>query len=116
MRRRFFNAPMIKTALRSLFKAPATVKFPTAPMEYGEIYRGIIENDIEACIFCGMCVKKCPAGVIDVIRDEKTWSIDRSGCIQCANCVTNCPKKCLKMVNVAPAAMTEQSVESLVNA
>lgn len=81
--------------MSSLFKKPATLMYPVIPRKWQERTRGHIEVDMEACILCGICSKKCPTNAIEVSRDEKTWSIERMQCIQCSCCVEVCPKKCL---------------------
>lgn len=86
-----------KTEFRNLFSKPATRHYPQEPRVYPERTRGHIENDIDVCILCGLCGKKCPTGAIQVDRNEKTWSISRFSCIQCGYCVESCPKKCLTM-------------------
>lgn len=86
------------TALKNLFSSPVTTKYPEEPKEYPERTRGHVENDIDQCILCGMCMRKCPPGAIKVDRAKGTWSIERFDCIQCGYCTECCPKKCLKMV------------------
>lgn len=86
-----------KTELRNLFSKPATRPYPQQPREYPARTRGHIENDMDVCILCGLCSKKCPTGAITVDRTGKTWSISRFSCIQCGYCVESCPKKCLSM-------------------
>jgi Formate hydrogenlyase subunit 6/NADH:ubiquinone oxidoreductase 23 kD subunit (chain I) len=81
--------------MRHLGKKPATLMYPVIPREWYENTRGRIEIEIDACIFCGICSKKCPTGAIAVNRDEKSWAIERMNCIQCSCCVDYCPKKCL---------------------
>lgn len=81
--------------LKTLFKKPATKGYPFVAREFPERTRGSVVIDIDDCIFCGMCMRKCPSSAITVDREKHTWSIDRMGCVQCENCVVNCPKKCL---------------------
>ena len=83
--------------MRSLFGKPATLMYPVVPREFTPNTRGHISIDIETCIFCGICNKKCPTGAIEVSRADKKWEIERLRCIQCNCCVEVCPKKCLKM-------------------
>jgi len=85
------------TVLKNLFSKPATRLYPFEPREYTERTRGRVEIDIDSCIFCGMCQRKCPTGAITVNKNDKTWKIERFNCVQCACCVKNCPKKCLFM-------------------
>ena len=46
----------------------------------------------DACIFCGLCAKKCPMQAIQVDREQKKWTVDPSLCIQCGACAENCKK------------------------
>ena len=89
------NLKIGKIVLRSLFKKPATLMYPVIPRKWAERTRGRIEIDIDNCIFCGICSRKCPTDAITVDRGAKSWSIARMGCIQCSCCVDTCPKKCL---------------------
>ena len=82
--------------MRSLGKKPATLMYPDIQKEWKEHTRGRIEIDIDACIFCGICQRKCPTNALAVDRNEKSWAIDRMNCIQCCCCVEVCPKKCLR--------------------
>ena len=84
-------------ALKNLFSKPATKNYPAEPAVYPERSRGHIEIDIDDCIMCGMCMRKCPSGAITVDRNKKEWSIQRMGCVQCSYCVDVCPKKCLSV-------------------
>lgn len=95
-----------KTVLGNLFSKPVTRGYPFEPRQYQERTRGQIGIDIEDCIFCGMCQRKCPTSAIAVDKARKSWTIERFGCIQCGNCVIKCPKKCLHMLNdyTTPAA------------
>ncbi|HBC26997.1 MAG TPA: hydrogenase [Ruminococcaceae bacterium] len=86
-----------KTVVKNLFSKPATRMYPQQPRNYPARTRGHIEIDIDSCIFCGMCSRKCPTGAITVTRPQRTWSIKRFSCIQCGYCVESCPKKCLSM-------------------
>ena len=85
-----------KMVLRSLVKKPATLMYPVVPRAWKERTRGRIEIDIDNCIFCGICSRKCPTDAITVDRNTKSWAIARMGCIQCCCCVEVCPKDCLE--------------------
>ncbi len=56
---------------------------------------GEITNDLDNCIFCGLCARNCPEEAITVDRTTKTWTIDHSKCIKCGKCISKCPKKTL---------------------
>ncbi|MBE5855391.1 MAG: hydrogenase [Lachnospiraceae bacterium] len=99
--------------LKNLFSKPATRLYPFEPQQYKERTRGHVENNIDECIFCGMCQRKCPTGAITVNRENKTWQIERMNCVQCACCVKNCPKKCLSMGKEYTTPDTVKVVDTL---
>lgn len=101
-----------RTVLASLFQKPATTSYPFTPREYPDKTRGKVAINIDDCIYCGMCMRKCPADAITVDRAQKTWTINPFSCVQCACCVDNCPKKCLHMEvhYTAPASVKTEEV------
>ena len=86
-----------KIAFHNLFSKPATRLYPAVPMEEKPGARGHIQIDVESCIFCGICSRRCPTACIKVNRTDKAWEIERFGCLACGLCVEACPKKCLTM-------------------
>lgn len=83
--------------MRSLFGKPATLMYPVKPAKITEATRGHMTIDVDTCIFCGICQKKCPTNAITVDRKGRVWSIERMKCIQCNACAVNCPKDALLM-------------------
>ena len=83
---------MSRTIMRNLFTGPATRRYPTRVKEphRTERSRGRIEIDIEACIFCGACAKRCPTDALIVLKADKEWNIDRLRCCTCNACVEVC--------------------------
>ena len=103
-----------KTVLKNLFSAPATISYPAKPREYPERTRGHVEVNIEDCIMCGMCMRSCPPGAIEVKRAENIWSINRFDCVQCGYCVEKCPKKCLSIIPGYQEPGPEKFVDTVV--
>lgn len=97
---------MTKTVLKNLFSRPATERYPFVAKEFVPGARGKVDIEIEKCIYCSICQRKCPTAAIVVSKDPKTWSINRMSCISCNACVEVCPKKCL-VLNVKYAACGE---------
>jgi ech hydrogenase subunit F len=92
---------MTRTVIRNLFSRPATRLYPARRTEpwRTERSRGRIEIDIDRCIFCSGCVRRCPTDALIVIKTRKEWNIDRLRCCACNACVEVCPVKCLRMDN-----------------
>lgn len=88
-----------KTILKNLFSKPVTSMYPTKKKVFFDKTRGHVVIEVNSCIFCGICSKKCPSNSIAVNKTDKQWEINRLRCIQCNACVENCPKKCLNMKN-----------------
>ncbi|WP_051280610.1 4Fe-4S dicluster domain-containing protein [Anaerovorax odorimutans] len=100
-----------KVVLRSLFKKPATLMYPVVPRKWEERTRGHIDININDCIFCGICARKCPTNAITVDRNKKSWTIERMQCIQCTHCVDLCPKHCLSNENTYTTPEVEKVVD-----
>ncbi|MFA6431963.1 MAG: 4Fe-4S binding protein [Candidatus Margulisiibacteriota bacterium] len=89
---------MIEFVLRSLFKKPATIKYPFEKIKMPANFRGKIKFIPEKCIGCSICVKDCPSNAIKInkIGDKKfEMEIDLGKCIYCGQCADSCPKKAI---------------------
>jgi len=88
---------MLPTVLANLFSKPATRNYPFDVREPFANTRGELVNDIERCIFCGTCSRKCPSQCITVGKDGSlgTWSLEAYACVGCGICVMSCPVNCL---------------------
>ena len=84
-------------SLKNLFSKPATRRYPFEPQVYTEMMRGHIDIDMDVCILCSICQKRCPATAIVVDKPGGTWELNPFACVQCGACVRACPKKCLFM-------------------
>ena len=98
-------------AMKNLFTKPATRAYPEVPARETPRTRGAVQVNIDDCIFCGLCNRRCPADAITVDRAAKSWTIKRMSCVQCGNCVQNCPKKCLTMEGAYPTPGREKRDE-----
>ena len=101
-------------ALKSLFKKPATSRYPCEKRGIHGSYAGMISFEQNKCIGCQICVKSCPAKAIKIskINDEdKIFSCELSlaNCIFCSQCVLSCPKKALHTTDNFELAQIDKS-------
>jgi formate hydrogenlyase subunit 6/NADH:ubiquinone oxidoreductase subunit I len=96
------------TVIKNLLKKPATRLYPFTVREPFPNYRGELYIDIDGCIFCGTCSRKCPSQCITVDKNEGTWTCNPHACVYCGICRDNCPTKCLHMKDVHRKPMTER--------
>lgn len=101
-----------KMTTRSLFKKSACQMYPVNVREPFDRTKGHVVNNMETCILCGICEKRCPTEAIVVNKAEGTWTIDVFRCIQCRSCVLACPKHSLTMETTYPAAASGKSVST----
>jgi len=90
---------MMSQVLRSIFKRPATTKYPFVKSGMPEKFRGKLKFYPERCIGCKLCMKDCPSNAINIKKvGEKQFEceIDLGKCIYCAQCVDSCMKKALE--------------------
>ena len=93
---------MIKQVLQSIFKKPATTKYPFIKEAPPKNFRGKLKFYTQNCIGCKMCMRDCPSNAITIIKtaDGKfECALDLAKCIYCAQCVDSCPKKALEASN-----------------
>lgn len=103
---------MAKTALKTILKKPATIRYPAEPPKRTPITRGHIVFDGSKCISCSICQRKCPTQALTLDKEAKTWQINRFRCVICNSCVETCPAKCLSTDNRYTAPASAKGVET----
>jgi len=95
---------MFNDLARSTVKKPITEKYPFERQVVPDRLRGKLHWDSTACIGCGVCVKDCPSGALELIIIDKeaklfqlNYRVDR--CTFCAQCVQSCRQECLTLSN-----------------
>jgi len=106
---------MLPTVLANLFSKPATRNYPFDVREPFATTRGELVNDIDRCIFCGSCSRKCPSQCITVGKEGNngTWSLEFFACIGCGICVSACPVSSLSQKSTHRPVATARAVITL---
>ena len=90
--------PMALVTLKNLFSAPQTRRYPDEVRPPYAGFRGHLELDLESCVLCGICDRRCPCGAITVSREDKTLVIEHLHCTACGVCVDACNKHSLRLL------------------
>ena len=106
--------PFAGEALKSLFKAPLTEKYPLTPKNAPEQYRGKIKFNSEACVGCGLCIRVCSPNAITKIVDNIeegqriTMNFDLGSCTFCGYCADFCPKDAIELTQEYSMVVTDK--------
>ena len=105
--------PFFKTIFTSLGRKAPTHDYPRLPIPKDPLVRGSVAIDIDACIFCTLCARKCPTDAIVVSKAQKELELSRFKCVVCAACVEICPKKCIQMLPELDSPSAVKTTEKL---
>lgn len=124
------------TLIKQLFSKPATNPFPVRympksvtgllgkvaagkaaihpPVPVPRDLRGKIAYDREKCIGCQLCIRVCPANVIEFLPENKKIRMYVARCTFCAQCVDVCPVDALATTPNFLLADTDRFSENLI--
>lgn len=104
--------PMVPTVVKNLISKKSTRPYPFVVREPFPDQRGELYCDIEQCIFCGTCARKCPSQCITVDKEQGLWICDPFACVYCGTCEEVCPTHCLHHKGAwRPVAGERQMIE-----
>lgn len=91
---------MVSSVLGSLFRKPATIRYPYAPFKMPDRFRGPPKWESDKCIGCKLCSRDCPSQAITITKvGEKRFdqTVDLGKCVFCGQCAETCPRKVITM-------------------
>jgi formate hydrogenlyase subunit 6/NADH:ubiquinone oxidoreductase subunit I len=93
---------MLGDLVRSLFRRPATRRYPAERAPVPERVRGVLRFHPEQCTGCALCVKDCPANAlwlftIDEGTERFVLRYDVARCALCGQCVLSCHHGALEL-------------------
>lgn len=100
---------LLKTVIKT---GEATTKYPFAPLEISDDFRGKPELDANQCLSCGACTRACPANALimetDVKAGTRRWELSMARCIYCGRCEEVCPTKAITLSQNFELAVTRK--------
>jgi ech hydrogenase subunit F len=88
---------MLSTVVRNLVSRPDTTSYPNAAPDIPDGNRGRVDWNMEPCILCGLCEKRCPTLAVTVDKRSGIISLQVPRCISCGVCIDVCPKDAITM-------------------
>lgn len=107
MRKRF---SLLNAIIDAVIAKPDTVSYPFGKLELPEGYRGAIVIDPDKCIGCGLCVRDCPTGALQLekkSRDEFILTHYPARCAYCGQCEDSCRHGAIGHSNALVGATTK---------
>jgi formate hydrogenlyase subunit 6/NADH:ubiquinone oxidoreductase subunit I len=106
---------MTKEAILSLFRKPATRKYPFVKAPVAESFRGKQIFDIVKCVGCGLCSKDCPAKAIEMVMVEgkkrPLFHLDK--CVFCYQCADSCATNAIQSTGIFELACVDKNTLEL---
>ncbi|MGF1874551.1 4Fe-4S dicluster domain-containing protein [Photobacterium frigidiphilum] len=100
---------LLKTVIKT---GEVTTKYPFAPLEISDDFRGKPELDANQCLSCGACTRACPANALimetDVKAGTRRWELSMARCIYCGRCEEVCPTKAITLSQNFELAVTRK--------
>jgi formate hydrogenlyase subunit 6/NADH:ubiquinone oxidoreductase subunit I len=95
---------------QNLRRGPVSFRLPHKHECTSDQYRGLIVNDAERCVGCGLCAYVCPTAAIVVTRsgDNYSWAYDAGKCTFCGRCLERCKPHTLSMESQLPPLYSTQ--------
>ncbi len=87
----------------------AAKQFPNPARLFATNY--YVEVDIDGCIGCGICVKRCQMEAIVIESDKAIVELER--CIGCGLCVTTCPTNAMKLIKKEKETIPPKNMAAL---
>ncbi|CAH0540499.1 formate hydrogenlyase complex iron-sulfur subunit [Vibrio marisflavi] len=101
---------LLKTVLKT---GDPTAKYPFAPFEVHDDFRGKPELKASQCIACGACTRACPANALIMETDEENgtrrWELSIARCIYCGRCEEVCPTHAIELTDQFELAVTNKA-------
>jgi len=101
----------LKEALICLKAGRVTLRYPFAPREPEEGFRGRVEVDAEKCVGCGGCAEVCPPRLIevsDVSQEKRVLDFYLDRCTYCARCAEVCPEEAITVTKEFETATNDR--------
>ena len=106
---------LTKEAISSLFKKPATRRYPFVKTPVADNFRGKQIFDIKKCVGCGLCSKDCPAKAIEMVMVEgkkrPLFHLDK--CVFCYQCAESCATNAIQSTKLFELACIDKSTLEL---